>query len=101
MPWQERGEAFSSVERASVSRTLARLERRGLILRQNTLRGSGAGTGKARHSADEPHNRTTHVRITDAGRLAAEASAAAFFSLDCLRQLFEVGHTGQEVGRSC
>jgi predicted transcriptional regulator len=54
-----------SMERASVSRTLARLERRGLVLRQDIRSVSSPG-GRARHSAEEPHQKTTHVLMTDA-----------------------------------
>ena len=74
VPWDERGNLASPVERASVSRTLARLERRGLVLRQNIR---SAGSHRARQSANEPHQKTTHVLITDAGRRLANASRAA------------------------
>lgn len=71
VPWQDRcGDGgITPVERASDSRALARLERRGLILRQNITR--------VRQSADEPHRRTTHVQLTPAGRNVAKLSAAS------------------------
>lgn len=52
--------------RASLSRALRRLERRGLVLRQNTTTGSPV-TGAARKSPDEPHTRTNCVALTAAG----------------------------------
>jgi hypothetical protein len=52
--------------RASLSRALRRLERRGLILRQNTTTGNPE-TGAARKSPDEPHTRTNGVALTVAG----------------------------------
>ena len=51
--------------RASISRSLRRLERRGLVLRQNR---TGSPTGEVRRSKDEPHNTTTHVKLTEKGR---------------------------------
>jgi hypothetical protein len=72
VPWYMRSRnGITPVERASDSRALARLERRGLLLRQNS------GTGKARVSPDQPHNRTTHVRLTADGRRAAQVPAAS------------------------
>lgn len=47
--------------RASVSRTLRRLEQRGLILRHNDI------TGGKRSSPKDPVVRTTHVEFTAAG----------------------------------
>jgi hypothetical protein len=76
VPWELRGNLASPVERASVSRTLVRLERRGLIPRQNIRSASSPG-GRARDSAEEPHRKTTHVLMTEAGRRAADASRAA------------------------
>lgn len=69
VPWQDRCAegGITPVERASDSRALARLERRGLILRQSIRR--------ARQSADEPHGRTTHVQLMPAGRIVAKAIA--------------------------
>ena len=56
---------------AAVSRAMRRLEDRGLLLRQNQSTGNPA-TGQCRHTAAEPHNRTTHVRLTLAGLDAAK-----------------------------
>ena len=55
-------------EQASVSRTLARLEPRGLILRQNYVSGRpDTENGAIRTSAVDPHNRTTSVVLLRAG----------------------------------
>ena len=52
--------------RAAYSRMLKRLEARGLILRQNQVSGNPLN-GEVRTSGTEPHNRTTHVFLTDLG----------------------------------
>jgi hypothetical protein len=57
-------EGNSSV-RASASRSLRRLEERGLVLRQNQV---GPPTGEVRRDKDEPHNTTTHVKLTEKGK---------------------------------
>ncbi len=59
VPWHVTG---TRSEQASVSRTLARLESRGLILRQNVNSGC-PDTGCLRKSAPDPHNRTTGVVV--------------------------------------
>ncbi len=61
--------------RAAYSRSLKRLEERGLVLRQNQVSGNPY-TQMARASKDEPHNRTTHVQLTQLG----EELAATLFS---------------------
>lgn len=73
-PWK--GDAsLTNSERAVASRALRRLEQRGLVLRNNGVSGS-PGTGKARTAASDPHNRTTNVRITDAGRALVQSLSA-------------------------
>ena len=64
------GDATASV-RASLSRSLRRLELRGLVLRQDDWSGNPE-TGKARQTAAEPHQRTTHVQLLPAGIEMAE-----------------------------
>lgn len=56
----------SPSSRAAYSRTLKRLEVKGLVLRQNQTSGSPV-TQEARRSSAEPHNRTTHVLLTELG----------------------------------
>lgn len=56
---------------AAYSRTLKRLEERGLVLRQNRQSGNPL-TRCARETSDEPHNRTTHVLLTEIGVQVAE-----------------------------
>ncbi len=58
--------AGSASYRASVSRSLRRLEARGLILRQNNVSNIPGLSGR-RRSADDPHRKTTHVAFTDIG----------------------------------
>jgi hypothetical protein len=54
--------------RASMSRTLARLERRGLVLRQNP----NTGEREPRTAASDPKaNRTSHISFTPLGRAVA------------------------------
>ena len=65
VPWGARG-AHSRSRQASVSRALARLEQRGLVLRQNWVNGS-PGTGGIRTAATDPHLRTTNVLLLPAG----------------------------------
>jgi hypothetical protein len=63
LPWQPSkwGMTSTPARKASCSRSLKRLEERGLVLRQNWR----AGT---RRSALEPHDRTTHVVLTEVGK---------------------------------
>jgi hypothetical protein len=68
VPW--RIPRHSRAVAASLSRALARLEGRGLLLRQNSVSGFPGcdGTGRShRVSASDPHNRTTHVVLLSAG----------------------------------
>jgi hypothetical protein len=58
-------------ESAAFSRAVARLERRGLVLRKNVSSGV-PGTGKVRTSSDQPHTRADHLMLTEAGRKVAE-----------------------------
>ena len=73
VPWRLSG--TRSVQ-ASVSRSLRRLEQRGLILRQNMTSGSGEGTGECRHSKAERHNRMTHLRLLPEGIVTAKRLSA-------------------------
>jgi hypothetical protein len=52
----------SRSEDSSRSRSLRRLEQRGLVLRQSYVH------GKLRRSQEDPHGRTTHVQLTPEGR---------------------------------
>jgi DNA-binding MarR family transcriptional regulator len=55
-------------ERATLSRALRRLERRGLLLRLNFVTGMGERYDLAmRRSKDDPHNRTTHIKLLPPG----------------------------------
>jgi hypothetical protein len=55
-------------ERATLSRALRRLELRGLLLRLNFASGMGEQYDLAmRQSKDDPHNRTTHIRLLPMG----------------------------------
>ena len=56
----------SASERASASRSLRRLEARGLVLRENHVR-HPPGLNGTRKSALDPHNRTTYVKVTELG----------------------------------
>jgi len=67
--WRTKG---TRSDQTSLSRALRRLEERGLVLRQNQVRGSGEGTGRCRLSKAEEHNRTTHVRLLPDGIEVAE-----------------------------
>ena len=59
-------------DQASMSRALARLEARGLVLRQNICRGS-PGRGEYRRTADDPKSVRTHnVSFTDLGKVVAK-----------------------------
>jgi DNA-binding MarR family transcriptional regulator len=58
VPWRTKGTAS---ERASLSRTLRRLEKRGLLLRVNQV------DGPDRKVAADPHDRTTDVLLSPAG----------------------------------
>jgi len=73
LPWKPRqwGYTPTPARRASCSRSLERLEKRGLVLRQNWR----AGTRK---SAADPHDRTTHVVLTGAGKAVAEKLSREF-----------------------
>src|SRR5262245_54062696 len=53
---------------AAFSRSLRRLEQRGLIVRTNVTTGIPAGhplAGRVRHSTEEPHVRTDTILLTD------------------------------------
>jgi hypothetical protein len=70
-------QGWSSAESASFSRSLRRLEGRGLIIRTNQSTGIRAdaslGGGRVRTCLDEPYdNRTDHIILTDLGRQVAE-----------------------------
>ena len=70
-----RKQHWNASESAAFSRSLRRLEQRGLVVRTNTVTGitSGPRAGCIRQAADEPHTgRTNYVILTEAGRLAAE-----------------------------
>jgi len=58
-------------QQASISRALRRLEQRGLILRQNQASRS-PGNGGLRHTAEDPHDRRTHILLLPVGREIAE-----------------------------
>lgn len=68
VPWKpgKWNETWENTHAASYSRALRRLEKRGLVLRNNDISGR-PDTGEARRSMDDPHNRTVRVLITDAG----------------------------------
>lgn len=69
VPYRSSGEASF---RASLSRAVARLENRGLVLRQNARSGS-PGFGRCREHADDPKPiRTTNVSLTALGKAAAK-----------------------------
>jgi hypothetical protein len=73
LPWKPNNWGYTPTpaRRASCSRSLERLEKRGLVLRQNWRTGT-------RKSAAEPHHRTTHVVLTGAGRAVAEGLSREF-----------------------
>ena len=74
--WHTEG---TNSQRATLSRALRRLEHRGLLLRLNFVSGMGEQRGFGmRRSKDDPHNRTTHIRMLPPGvevgkRLSNEA----------------------------
>lgn len=74
--WRPAGTAS---DRAAFSRALKRLEVRGLIMRQNIIRGDPV-TGRFRTSASDPHGRATHVVLTDRGERVADALAATMMT---------------------
>jgi len=76
--WRTEG---TDSDRAALSRSLRRLEQRGLLLRLNFVSGMGERYGLAmRRSKNDPHNRTTHIRLLPEGvkvgrRLSNEADS--------------------------
>lgn len=67
--WHD-GVRRTNAENASLSRSLCRLEERGLVQRRNHVSGDPHGTiGWDGH---ERHTRTTHVRLTKVGREVAK-----------------------------
>lgn len=86
VPWQpSRGAGnWTATDRAVVSRSLRRLEQRGLVLRQNPKQSTvppelpiGPGAGMARRVASDPFwGQTTTVMLLPAGRALLEAQAA-------------------------
>jgi hypothetical protein len=69
------GQAWTAADRASWSRAVRRLELRGLVVRTNQssgVPGDGPHKGQYRRVASEPHNRTTHLRLTALGIEAAK-----------------------------
>ena len=62
-----RPQADTPSQRASVSRAIREMENRGLLLRQNVL-----CEGRARLTREDPHDRTTHVKLLPAGDQAAK-----------------------------
>jgi hypothetical protein len=75
VPWLRGRKVYHSpADRAAFSRMLARMERRGLIIRRNGVTGllDGPRAGLSRASVEEPHTRTTGIILTDTGRKTAE-----------------------------
>lgn len=73
--WQPaKQHSLSRVATAAVSRAVARLERRGLVIRNNQLsEPSRDGLGYSRQTLDRPPpRRSTHLILTAQGRLIAE-----------------------------
>ena len=75
VPWQTRG--LTRSESASLSRTLARLEGHGLILRQNPQTGNNAtpgAEGRVRVDGEgrRASSRTTAIHVTTIGMILAE-----------------------------
>lgn len=68
---QFRPQYTSPSERAAFSRSLKRMEERGLILRTNHMSGV-PGCGRIRTRREERHGRTDHVAFTAEGRELAE-----------------------------
>lgn len=71
-----KGNCVTTIDRASVSRTLRRLEERGLVRRRNQISGDRfepdrLPTGEKPLPPPDNH-RTTHVQLTDEGREEAE-----------------------------
>jgi DNA-binding MarR family transcriptional regulator len=63
--WRTEG---TDCQRATLSRALRRLERRGLLLRLNFFSGMGERHGfGVRQSKNDPHNRTTHIKLLPLG----------------------------------
>jgi hypothetical protein len=75
MRWlRPRGAAYSRAASACFSRSLLRLEGRGLILRSNTTSGvpSGPEAMRVRTRADQPLGRTECILLADEGREVAK-----------------------------
>ena len=65
--------AWSRADAAAFSRSVRRLEQRGLLFRDNEARGVPALGGMRRTTlAEPPPLRTTHLKLTDAGRALAQ-----------------------------
>ena len=64
----------TAADSAAFSRSIRRLEARGLVLRNNSQSGvlSGPSRGRTRRSIDEPIARADHLLLTDMGRQVAE-----------------------------
>jgi hypothetical protein len=64
----------TAADSAAFSRSVRRLEARGLVLRNNARNGvlSGPSRRRARRSIDEPISRADHLLLTDMGRQVAE-----------------------------
>jgi hypothetical protein len=80
----KRRPGWSAVDRADVSRALARLEQRGYVLRQNQHQSrcpkeswATPGNGEQRKSPSDPlWGRSTHVQLLAAGQSALEEHRA-------------------------
>lgn len=87
VPWQpsklfknESGE-YTPAMRAAISKSVCRLEERGLVMRQNVMSGVPGLGGKVRKSQEDPAPiRSDHLLLTDAGRLTANKSRSEFVS---------------------
>ncbi len=64
----------TAADSAAFSRSIRRLEARGLLLRNSQRSGvaSGPSQGRIRRSIEEPIARADHLLLTDQGRLVAE-----------------------------
>jgi hypothetical protein len=64
----------TAADSAAFSRSIRRLEARGLVLRNNSNTGvlSGPSQRRARRSIEEPIARADHLLLTDMGRQVAE-----------------------------
>jgi hypothetical protein len=64
----------TAADSAAFSRSIRRLEARGLVLRNNSRNGvaSGPSQGRARRSLEELIARADHLLLTEMGRLVAE-----------------------------